>query len=795
MKYFLTITTLLLQIMAFAQNGTLSGTVKDADNNPIPGASIVLDQTSHQTVTDGDGNYTFRNIPYGTYSITTYMLGFVQQSASITIGKPVTIYSPTLGTDSQQLEEVEVFGVRNKQPDKLQNLTRLPLKPSEQIQSISIISERVIEQQGALSITEATRNVPGVYAFASYGNKRESMGSRGYRGIPILKNGVRVNSDFRGTGILTDASGIDNIQVLKGVAAITQGVATDIGSPGGVINLVTKTPKFYSGGSASMRAGSWGFARPQFDVYGPLDNNQNTAFRINGAFETKDSYRSHVSGKRLYVNPSFAWKATNNTTITLEMDYLDDSRTPDLGTVNLAGNDTYAIYDLPHNRFLGFDSDRTITQNATYSVRLDHKFNNIFSVKAAFFKSDLFVDDKGASLAGAGPNFNIRNRSYSESTRKDVNEVLQLDLVAQDYMTGKIKHTFQIGMDYNRNSLATSNATSVNATGGTTVDQIDVFAPVSNVLPGAISMEETTLGSSSRGFGLLAQGVTTWNKWFKTFVGVRYSTVETTEEGSLGVNNSDAWNPLGGIMVSPMENINLFASYTNSSNPRTATRTDIDGNELGNERWDQWEAGVKTTWLNDRLRFNLTLFKINNKDMNLPVYDATWTPTGYYQKGGNDQRQGIEAELSGRILPNFEIITGYSYIDARYKEHTSFVYNSSPLNTPTHTFNAWGNYTFINNALKGLSIGGGVYYIGDRPMNDWSAGAVTHEGIVPGQKPFDLKGYTVVNFQAGYEINSNWDVRLLVNNAFDELGYNAYRTSYINQIDPVSFSGILTYRF
>jgi len=66
------------------------------------------------------------------------------------------------------------------------------------------------------------------------------MSSRGYRGIPILKNGIRTNSDFRGTGVLTDMQGIESIQVLKGAAAITQGVATDIGSPGGIINLVTK---------------------------------------------------------------------------------------------------------------------------------------------------------------------------------------------------------------------------------------------------------------------------------------------------------------------------------------------------------------------------------------------------------------------------------------------------------------------------------------------------------------------------------------------------------------------------
>ena len=789
--YFSILIALFLSINTSAQTNKLTGTVTDNQAKYVASAIVSLSEVNQTALTDEKGNYKFNNLPHGNYTVTFKMMGFEPKVISIDLNKSTMTLNTTLTPENNTLDEVEVFGVRNKQPDKLQNLTRLPLKPTEQIQSISVISSQVIEKQGALTISDATRNVPGVYAFASYGNKRESMGSRGYRGIPILKNGVRVNSDFRGTGILTDAAGIDNIQVLKGVAAITQGVATDIGSPGGVINIVTKSPKFYSGGNVSFRTGSWGFARPQFDVYGPIDENEKVAFRINGAYESKDSYRSLVSADRLYVNPSLAWKPNDKTTITLEMDYLDDSRTPDLGTVNLANTDRYAIYDLPNSQFLGFKSDRSITKNATYAIRLDRKINDIFSVKVAYFKSDLDVDDKGASLSDmAGTNYNLKKRSYAESNRKDINEVLQMDLVAQDLMTGTIKHTFQVGMDYNRNSLNTTNGSAG------VVDTLDVFLPVKHNLLSSTKLGKlTTVGSTSRGLGILAQGVTTWNKYIKTFVGIRYSSVETTEDASLGVKNNDAWNPLGGIMITPIKNVNLFASYTNSSNPRSATRSDSNGNELGNERWDQWEAGWKTSWINDRLRFNVTFFKINNKDMNLPVYDETWTPTGYYEKGGNDQRQGIEMELSGRVLPNLEIITGYSLIDAKYKEHTSFVYNSSPLNTPKHTFNAWVNYSFVNNSLEGLSLGTGVYFIGERPINDWSAGPITHEGIVPGQKPFDLKAYTTVNFQAGYAINKNWDFRVLVNNVFDELGYNAYRTSYINQIDPVNYAGVLTYRF
>src|SRR5690606_26429754 len=187
--------------------------------------------------------------------------------------------------NDSELDEVEVFGSRYKRPDKIEALTRLPLAPYEQIQSISIISDKLIAQQGNLTIADATKNVPGVYTFATYGNKRESMSSRGFRGIPILKNGVRVHSDFRGTGILTDMQGVDNIQVLKGAASVTQGVATDLGSPGGVINIVTKTPKYYFGGEITTRVGSYGQVRPTFDIFGPVNDSETVAFRLNGAFE------------------------------------------------------------------------------------------------------------------------------------------------------------------------------------------------------------------------------------------------------------------------------------------------------------------------------------------------------------------------------------------------------------------------------------------------------------------------------------------------------------------------------
>src|SRR5699024_5863059 len=140
---------------------------------------------------------------------------------------------------------------------------------------------------------------------------------------------------------------------------------------------------------------------------------------------------------------------------------------------------------------------------------------------------------------------------------------------------------------------------------------------ISHTLPEFQMDDITTEGGKTHSLGFLVQDVITWNSWLKTFLGARYSTTETITD--LENNRSQAFNPLGGIIVSPFKNMNVFASYTNSSYPRTAARLGENGKELGNERFDQLEAGIKTSWLNDRLRFNLTLYKINNRNINLPV--------------------------------------------------------------------------------------------------------------------------------------------------------------------------------
>lgn len=790
--------------MAFAKDAlvpVIKGKVLDENGEPLVAANVYVEGSTVGTTTDEEGRFFFNKIPAGTRQITVRFIGYKQQSkaAELQQGQPAVLYFK-LQPDENILTDIEVFGTREKQPEKLNAITRLPLRPSEQIQSISVVSNRLIEEQGNLTITDAVRNVVGVTQFANFGGAQESLSTRGYRGIPVLKNGVRVNSDFRGGGFLMDTEGVESIQVLKGSAAITQGIGSDLGSAGGVVNIATKTPKFVNGGEIGVRSGSWGQFRPSFDIQSVLTKQKNLGFRINGAFERSDSYRNHVSKDRIYVNPSLAWRPDSKTTVTLEMDYLHDTRTPDRGTVNLGPDSVNALYFMPHNKFLGFESDRVISNNITYAARLDRQLSNYFNLRIAYFGSRLDTDNTGATTntlknAGKTGDYNLRSRSLTRSTRNDNNSVLQIDLIGQDVFTGKIKHTFQVGFDYRTNS--TGNV----AYNGVVVDTINVLKDISNVLPAGIKAltAQDPVTARSYSYGLMAQDVVTFNKYLKAVLGVRYSYGNSYGSESAEFVTGDAWNPVAGIIISPIKQLNIFGSYTTTTDLRSASnlmKDPVTGltSPVGASRSNQFEAGVKSDWFNNRLRFNFTYFHIMNRNLSYSVYNDDWTATGFYDKAGNLKRQGIETELSGRILSNLEVILGYAYLDAQYQDSPAYHEGSAPMNSPRHTANGWAYYTLNKGLLKGLSLGVGAYYVGERPVNEYTYKAAVHN-TTPNVKPFDMPAYTTVNAQAAYAFNK-FMVRAFFNNIFNSTGYTSYyRGGYINPTDPFNVSASVSYRF
>lgn len=827
-KYLLTAaSSLLIGASAYAQtSGVIKGKVVDANQNPLSAVTVTIGDKTIRT--DHKGHFRLDGVDRNTvirFSYMGYQTSTIAHEYDVNNAE-IVLKAIVLVKGEQEMDEIEVFGERHKKPKGLEMITRMPLKPSDQIQSISVISSKVIQDQGILTLTDAVKNIPGVTLFGSYGGVKESLSTRGFRGVPVLKNGVRMDSQFQTASGVVDMQGVESIQMIKGSAAVTQGVITDIGNAGGVINVVTKTPQFENKGEVGVRVGSWGQFRPTFDFQTVLDKKQTVAFRMNGAYERGDSYRKGLQSNRVYINPSLTWKPSEKTTITLEGDYFNDNRTPVTSAVNLnPKQDVNALYVLPNDRFLGFDSDNNNTGMNSFMAQMNHELTDRWSIRASIAKSSYQVDNQSTAaglIADDAKQYNTFTRTMNKSLRDDKNTTFQFDLIGQDLYTGKVKHMVQAGVDYRIADASTTafgskfsplekNVLLTQAQQKQTyIDIIDVHGDWTNDLTQVGYVD--SLGVDRQGYkiaytpkdpvrsyyssiGFMAQDVIEFNKYFKAVLGLRYSEIITKDFVSNGQKRESAWNPMAGVIVTPFENFNVFGSYTNSTNLRSAANPMVDGGTAGASTTAQFEGGIKSDWINNRLRFNLTYFHINTSNLTNAEYTPNSSdPTGLYFKAGDLVREGIEAELNGRVLENLTVMLGYAYLDARYENSPSYVNGSAPMNAPKNTANAWVQYVVNKGALRNLSLSAGVYYVGERPINEYSTkydGHTYNAGI----KPFDMPAYTTLNAQVGYRWRQ-FDAKLFINNITDEVGLNSYfRGGYINQIDPRNVAFSLNYKF
>ncbi|NAW51188.1 TonB-dependent receptor [Elizabethkingia argentiflava] len=714
----------------------------------------------------------------------------------------------------KNIEGVELFGGQKK-TEGLQTLTRLPLPTRNQIQSISVISYKAIESLGGLSLTDVVKNVPGVTLFAKYGRNSESMSIRGYRGVPVLKDGVLFDSDFRTGSMLTDMQGVENIQIIKGAAALTQGVGNGLGSAGGVINIVTKKPQFIDHNQVGFRYGSWDFYRSTVDVQKVLDAEGKVGIRLNAAYQNNNSFRAHVEGERVYVNPSITFRPDKKTNIYLSMDYTYDMVTPDRGTVNLAAGDRQALYKMPKGKFLGFSEDFSKYKIFNFTSLLERKITDHLKIRTAYMSSSSDYSFEGMSIAPNGEKWNLRKRYYGKNKSQESNRVFQFDFIGQDIQTDFIKHTFQLGFDWKeadlksysfdvyKNAIHPDNLIGIQRNPqfrDQPLDIIDVLKDIPNNL--SVNILYQNKGKSTTvtpSMGLMFQDAMSVGKYIKAHLGIRYSRLNGSTQKDVAI-----WNPSVGLMFTPVENINIFGSYTSSTSLRSANLLLQGGGRVGASNTHQWEAGIKSDWFHEKLRFNVTYFDINAKRLSYSVLNEKYEPVRdknnnpLYGLAGNLSRKGLEVELIGSILPNLQIMSGWAYLDAQYQNSPSYVNGSRPMNAPKHTANAWLNYKFDHGCLEGFDVGAGIYYVGARPVDEWTQKSFTSahiNSVTPGKKPFDMPSYTTLDAQIGY-VYKNIGARIFLNNILNVIAYNSYfRGGFIDQIQPRNYGLQLQYKF
>lgn len=777
-----------MALISQAQN-SISGKIITSEGSPAANVNIEVKELARFTTSNETGYFEVTNVNNGIYHVIVSFSGLLTQEQVLKIDERSsnTLYF-TLAENASQLEEV-IINSRKGLNNQVISVGKVPIDPMDLPQSITVVGQSVIRDQQSQRLSDVIRNVNGVYLATTRGNAQESFAARGYgfSNSNMFKNGSRVNS-----GVMPEMSSLEKVEVLKGSAAILYGNV----APGGVINMVTKQPRFEKGGEISLRAGSYGLIKPAFDVYGPITGK--IAFRLNGTYEKANSFRDNVQSERFYINPSLLFKLSKSTQLLVQGDYLDHDFTPDFGIGSLA--DTL-INPAPRNSFYGTPWQYNKAKQTTASANLKHEFNRNWSLSTTasyqLYKRDYYSIERIQARAN-GDWRRPLNKIQSQEDYLSAN----MDLVGK-FKTGKIEHTLLTGADADRYFTTTY------------AFNQPLFYDSMNILDPNKYVARTDIPAASRisrleapinRIGVYVQDLVSLSSKLKLLVGVRWSrqqadapttTYLTKDSASKGTGAlASAFSPRLGLVYKPTHRTSFFASYANSFTLNTGT--DIYSNALAPSIIDQYEVGIKNDFLEGRLSANLTVYRIvNNNLAQTAPFDKNGAPnnnTNIKELAGETTSDGLEIDINSTPIRGLNVLAGYSYNNMRYTDTKdakgNYIEGERLVNTPAHTANASVFFTFQSGSLKGLKLGATGFYNGDRfgGWNNTQQQAQTYSRLIK------VEGFTTVDISAGYTIQKVSFLAKL-SNIFNTYNYYVHENYSINPIAPRQILGTLAYRF
>jgi len=279
-KLFTFLCFMIVAFAAFAQ-GNITGKLIDAETDePLIGASVLIEGTSVGTVSDFDGNFVLNNVAAGTYMLIVSYIGYddVKMETTVTTGD-VNIGTVSCGSDAIGLSEVKVvasYAETRKTPVAVSNIS----------------SEEIELKVGNQEFPEILKSTPSVYATKSgggFGDARINIRGFDQTNIAVMINGIPVNDMENGRVFWSNWAGLadvtKNLQVQRGLGASKLA----INSVGGTMNIITRTTDQKEGGSVFSTVGNDGYLK-----YGATVSTGRTedgwAFTFSGSRTTGDGY-------------------------------------------------------------------------------------------------------------------------------------------------------------------------------------------------------------------------------------------------------------------------------------------------------------------------------------------------------------------------------------------------------------------------------------------------------------------------------------------------------------------------
>lgn len=605
---------------------------------------------------------------------------------------------------------------------------RIPAPIHDIPRSVEVVTRQVMEDQKVIRMSDALRNVSGVFLSQSQGGRGGEFTIRGFTStLNVFKNGFRDDSTFSSRSS-REIINLESIEVVKGPPSYLYGRS----DPGGVINQITKAPLKNSYYAAEMLFGSYNLYRPTIDVGGPLNESKSLTYRFNGLYESAESFREGVKTDRVFLAPTIGWEIGPRTTFRFEGEYFYEKTPIDRGIVALGSGPA----PIPIGRFLGDPTRRQETQGGKATLILLHDLNAQLRLRSAFRAA---VTREGySSLEGNSLDVTTGILRLARFELPSVNQshYWQNELLGT-FETWSVKHKSIVGVELGREVQSQQFRGDFGALGGF----INIFNPAQRLFAdGPLAFAGNFLSTNSI-LGAYAGDQIDLLPNLHVHLGGRYDVIEQKERSrpddfdptTRGTNTTEtAFSPSIGAAYQPWPWVSIFANYTESFAPQFAGARSFSGSIFRPERGKAIEGGLKFQAAGGRLRSTLAAFSITKRNVlttdpvNGPAFSVT---------AGEQRSRGFEFDLNGEIWPGWNVIATYAYTDAKVTEDNVFAIGSRLPNVPLHQGSLWTTYFLQEGLAKGFGAGFGMYAQGRRQ------GINACQNPADCGTPFDMPGF------------------------------------------------------
>jgi catecholate siderophore receptor len=678
-----------------------------------------------------------------------------------TAGGDVPADQPALASDtsasSQTLQQVTVTGVRSLLHDKLDATVQ------DTPQSVSVVNSQTLSAQADTRLEDALKNVPGITLNAGEGAARgDTVNLRGFSAFnDFFLDGIRDAAVYT-----RDSFDLDSVEVLKGPSAVLFGR----GSTGGAINQVTKAPLLTTLDTLTTEFGSNNLYRATADLNQPFS--PSSALRLNLMGEgSRVAERDLVRNRHWGIAPALAFGIGGPDSLTLAYLHQQQNDIPDVGIPFVDGRPA-SIPPVPRDGFFGLASDRNTAVDDILTARYRHAFSDNVAIADTLrwadyrFSFDSDMPNFGKSVPGPGTPLAaiLVGRDAPASTGQQSNLDDQLDATTH-FNTGFVSHALVAGIEVARqiSHLGRYNNPFNSSNGWIAETPLLAPNPYETAPAEPLTSRQYTSAPSAGMYVIDTLGLGSYvdltGGFRYDYFDADYEQLTLTSGARLHLKDLDRLgSPRAALLVKPSARQTYYLSYGTSFDPSAEALTLTTKTAgLGPVKAQSYEAGTKLTWLSGALQATAALFRteVDNAQTNDPD-NPTLTVLN-----GNERVNGLELGLTGHLSPQWDIVSGYTYLDGRtIKSGTAANMGKDMPNAAHNAFNLWTEY-HLSSAWE---IGGGGNWLGYRYADSAEA------AYVP--------GYVVWNAMAAWRVTPALKLQLNAFNLFNKLYYDGlYYTS------------------